>query len=343
MFVGLDVSLKTTSVCIVEADGSLVWEGRAESEPASLIKALTRWRDTITLVGIEACPLSEWLYGALVEYGFQTICIETRHAQRFLSSRPNKTDRSDARGIAEMRRLGHYRAVHVKSKASQLLRTALIARKKFVDHMLAVETTIRGLLKVHGLKLGAVHCCRFAAKVEAMLAEAPELRMAIAPLLEARNIMRKQRALLDRQLGAIARQDKVCSRLMTISGVGPIVSLMFKATIDDPARFKDSKSVAAHLGLTPRIFHSGEIDRSGHISKCGDRLMRHALFEAANSHLRRAKKWSTLRAWGVKLAQRIGARKACVAVARKLAIIMHGMWIEEKDFRFGQPPAAKVA
>jgi transposase len=130
---------------------------------------------------------------------------------------------------------------------------------------------------------------------------------------------------------------------MTVSGVGPIVSLLFKATIDDPARFKDSKSVAAHLGLTPRIYQSGEIDRSGHISKCGDRLMRHALFEAANSHLRRSKKWSVLRAWGVKLAQRVGARKACVAVARKLAIIMHRMWIEQKDFRFGQLPGAKAA
>jgi transposase len=156
-------------------------------------------------------------------------------------------------------------------------------------------------------------------------------------------MMRKQKALLERQLGLIARQDAVCKRLMTVSGVGPIVSLLFKATIDDPARFKDSKSVAAHLGLTPRVFQSGEIDRSGHISKCGDRLMRHALFEAANSHLRRSKKWSTLRAWGVKLAQRIGARKACVAVARKLAIIMHRMWVEDKDIRFGQPPSAKVA
>ena len=157
LFVGLDVSLKMTSICIVEADGSVVWEGKVESEPVPLVKALSRWRKKIRLVGIEACPLSEWLYGALVECKFTTVCIETRHAQRFLSSRPNKTDRSDARGIADMMRLGHYRPVHVKSKASQLLRTTLIARKKFVDHMLAIEDTIRGLLKVYGLKIGAVH------------------------------------------------------------------------------------------------------------------------------------------------------------------------------------------
>jgi transposase len=343
MFVGLDVSLKTTSICVVGADGALVWEGKVESEPTSLVKALARWRDQITLVGIEACPLSEWLYGGLVERDLQTVCIETRHAQRFLSSRPNKTDRSDARGIADMMRLGHYRPVHVKSKASQLLRTVLIARKKFVDHMLAIENTIRGLLKVHGLKLGNVHRGAFAARVETLLADAPDLRLAIEPLLEARNMMRKQKVLFDRRLGQMARKDEVCKRLMTVSGVGPIVSLLFKATIDDPYRFADSKAVAAHLGLTPRVYQSGEVDRSGHVSKCGDKLMRHALYEAANAHLRRSTKWSVLRAWGVKLAKRIGAKKACVAVARKLAVIMHRMWVDGADFRFGQRPAASAA
>jgi transposase len=343
LFVGLDVSLRTTSICVVEANGSVVWEGKAESGPALLIKALIGWRGEIALIAIEACPLSEWLYGALVESDFRTMCIETRHAQRFLSSRPNKTDRSDARGIAEMMRLGHFRPVHVKSKASQLLRTTLIARRKFADHMVAIEATIRGLLKVHGLKLGAVHRCTFAARMETLLADAPELRLAIEPLLEARNMMRKQKALLDRRLGQIARKDEVCKRLMTIPGVGPVVSLAFKATIDDPARFKDSKAVAAHLGLTPRIYQSGEIDRSGHISKCGDRMMRHALYEAANSHLRISKKWSVVRAQGMKLAKRIGAKKACVAIARKLAIIMHRMWIDGTEFRFGQPAAREAA
>lgn len=318
LFVGLDVSLKFTSICIVEADGSSVWEAKAESEPVPLVKALARWRDRITLVGIEACPLSEWLYGALVESGFQTVCIETRHAQRFLSSRPNKTDRSDAHRIATMMRLGHFRPVHVKSKASQLLRTRLIARKKFVDHMLAIEDTIRGLMKVHGLKLGIVHRSRFAARVEMLLADASDLRSAIEPLLEARNMMRNQKAVLDRQLAQAAREDVVCTRLMTVSGVGPIVSLLFKATIDDPTRFADSKAVAAHLGLTSRVHQSGEIDRSGHISKCGDKLMRHALFEAANSHLRRSKKWSALRAWGVKLVKTHRREKGMHCRCRKV-------------------------
>src|ERR1017187_3509517 len=187
-------------------------------------------------------------------------------------------------------RLGHFCSVHVQSKASQLLRTTLIARQKFVDHMVAIEQTIRGLLKVHGLKIGLVHRSAYAKRVDTLLVDAPELRMAIEPLLESRNVMRKQKVLLDRQLSKLARKDDVCKRLMTVSGIGPIVSLAFKATIDDPTRFKNSKAVAAHLGLTPRIFQSGEIDRSGHITKCGDRLMRHALYEAANSHLRLARR-----------------------------------------------------
>lgn len=338
VYVGLDVSLNSVSICVIDAAGDLIWRGKSLSEPASLLAALEPHRAEIQLTGIEACPLSEWLYGALAEAGIPVVCIETRHAQRFLSSRPNKTDRSDARGIAEMMRLGHFRPVHVKSRASQILRTTLRARHKFVEHLQSIELTIRGLLKVHGLKIGPVHRCTFAARVEALLAGAPELRLAIEPLLEARNVMRRQKVILDRRLSQMARADAVCQRLMTIPGVGPIVSLTFRSTIDEPDRFKNSKALAAHLGLTPRVYQSGELDRSGNISKCGDRMMRHALYEAANSHLRIAKKWSPLKAWGMKLAPRIGAKKACVAVARKLAIIMHRMWLDGTEFRFTSSP-----
>lgn len=338
LFAGLDVSLHTISMCIVDGNGKLIWEGKVASEPVPLMKALAPYRRKIKLVGLEACPLSEWLYGALVECRYETVCIEVRHAHRFLSSRPNKTDRNDARGIADMMRLGHFKPVHVKSRSSQLMRTMLAARKTFVDHMLEIEQAIRGYLKVYGLKIGAVHRCTFAARVEALLADLPELRAAIAPLLEARNMMRKKKKELDALLEKQARKDPVCKRLMTIPGVGPIISLAYKATIDDPQRFKVSKAVPAHLGLTPRIYQSGETDRSGHISKCGDRLLRHSLYEAANAHMRLSKKWSALRAWGMKLAKRVGTKKALVAVARKLAIIMHRMWMEGSDFEYGTAP-----
>jgi transposase len=231
----------------------------------------------------------------------------------------------------------------VKSRPSQVIRTTLIARKQFVDNMLSIEQTIRGLLKVYGLKVGAVHRCTFAVKVEALLADAPELQAAIGPLLEARNLMRKQKVVLDRRLHQMARADAVCQRLMTIPGVGPIVSLAYKATIDDPERFQSSKAVGAHIGLTPRVYQSGEVDRSGNISKCGDKLLRHALYEAANSHLRISKKRSVLKVWGVKLAKRVGNKKALVAVARKLAIIMHRMWVSGSTFQHGGPAMAAVA
>jgi transposase len=208
-----------------------------------------------------------------------------------------------------MMRLGHFKAVHVKSRASQLLRTMLAARKTFVDHMLEIEQAIRGFLKVYGLKLGQVHRYNFSAKVKALVADTPELAAALAPLLEARGMMRKKKKEIDRELEKRARQDTVCQRLMTIPGVGPIISLAYKATIDDPARFRSSRAVPAHLGLTPRIYQSGEMDRSGHISKCGDRLLRHCLYEAANAHMRVTRKWSALRAWGVKLAKRDGEQE----------------------------------
>ena len=332
VFVGLDVALNSVSICIVDESGAPVWQGKSPSEPPPLIAALLLHRENIVQVGIEACPLSEWLYGALRDAGFPVVCIETRHTQRFLSSRPNKTDRSDARGIAEMMRLGHYRAVHVKSLASQRIRTVLAARSRLVEQIIKIENTIRGLLKIYGLKVGSVHRCTFAARIEALLQRAPELRLGIDPLLEVRNVMRRQKVLLDRKLSLAARGDETCRRLMTIPGVGPIVSLAFKATIDDPSRFKNAKSVAAHLGLTPRIYQSGEIELVGNISKCGDMLMRHLLYEAANSHLRIAKKSSALKAWAMTLLPRIGAKKTCVAVARRLAIIMHRMWVDRTDF-----------
>jgi Transposase len=178
LYVGLDVSLRTISVCIVESKGKVVWEGKVLCEGPALIAALAPYRKKIKRVGIEAGPLSEWLFGILTECHFNAVCIEARHAHRFLSSRPNKTDRNDARGIADMMRLGHFKAVHVKSRASQLLRTMLAARKTFVDHMLEIEQAIRGFLKVYGLKLGAVHRYNFSAKVKALVADTPELAAA---------------------------------------------------------------------------------------------------------------------------------------------------------------------
>ncbi len=340
LFVGLDVSLRKTALCVVDEAGQIIAEGTALSEPPALIAKLAAWRDQIALIGIEACPLSEWLFAGLSSAGFEVRCLETRHAQRFLSTRPNKTDRNDARGIASMMRLGHFKPVHVKSRPAQFLRALLVGRSQIMSAMLQIENTIRGLLRVQGLKIGKVHRSRYGARVEDLCQSEPELLPAVMPLLEARQTMRDQLAKLDRSLVRATREDDVCRLLMTAPGVGPVTALAFKSTIDDPARFKSSKAVAAHLGLTPKVYQSGEIDRSGHISKSGDKLMRHLLAEAATSLLLRTRKWCALKAWGVRLARKVGTGKAIVAVARKLAIILHTMWVTGEEFRFGAADAA---
>lgn len=335
LFVGLDVSLRKTAICVVEADGTVVFEGTTLSEPAALTGKLATWRANIALVGIEACPLSEWLHAGLTEAGYDVRCLETRHTQRFLTSRPNKTDRNDARGIATMMRLDHFKPVHVKSRSAQLLRALLVGRRQVVDSMLAIENTIRGLLRVQGLKIGQVHRNRYSHRVIELCESDPELLPSIMPLLSARDTLREQLRKLDVAVARRARNDPICKLFMAIPGVGPLTSLAFKATIDDPLRFAKSKSVPAHLGLTPKVYQSGEIDRSGRISKSGDRLLRYLLAEAATSMLLRSNKWCALKVWGVKLAKRIGMSKAIVAVARKLAIIMHVMWMTGEEFRFG--------
>jgi transposase len=336
VFIGLDVSLSKTAVCVVDRDGTVLWQGKVPSEPSPLIARLSEWSGTIDLAGIEACPLSEWLHRGLREAGIPVVCIEARHV---------KTDRNDARGIAEMMRLGHYRAVHVKSPAAQAMRTTLAVRMQLVAAQLQIENTIRGLLKVYGLKIGAIHRNRFAARVSDLLgmASLPELAAAIEPLLRIRENMRAERKAFDRSFAALSRHDEVTRRLMTIPGVGPVTSLAFKATIDDTDRFITSKALGAHLGLTPRVYQSGEIDRSGHISKCGDRMLRHLLYEAASVLMTRTRKWSRLRAWGVSVAKRRGMKRATVAVARKLAVIMHRMWVTGGEFEFGSPAAAATA
>jgi transposase len=244
-----------------------------------------------------------------------------------------------------MMRLGHYRPVQVKSLAAQSMRTTLAARMQLVSSQLQIEGTIRGLLRIYGLKIGAIHRNRFAARVADLLEEAglPELSAAIEPMLRVREVMRAERKAADRILAGSARRSDLSRRLMTIPGVGPVTSLAYIATIDDPGRFGASKAVGAHLGLTPRVYQSGEIDRSGQISKCGDRMMRHLLYEAASALMTRTRKWSRLRAWGISVAKRRGMKRATVAVARKLAVIMHRIWVIGDVFEFGKPATAAKA
>lgn len=327
-FVGLDLSLKDTAISVVDARGLKVWTGKTLSDPESISHSLKPWIGDIELIGLEACPHSEWIFAGLSDVGLNVRCIETRHAQRFLSTRPNKTDRNDAEGIAQMMRLGHFKPVHVKSRTAQGIQTIIAARAQIVSTMVRLELTARDLIKKFGYKISRGGRVSFAERVRILIANEPDLCIAIHPLLDSRETLRQQKLTFDRMLYAMSKRNDVCRALMSVPGVGPVTSLAFLAIIDDPKRFSTSRSVGAHLGLTPRTYQSGEIDHNGHISKCGDKLMRHLLYEAAGVLLARTKMENPLKAWGVKIAKRAGTKRARAAVARKLSVIMHRIWLE---------------
>jgi transposase len=331
---GLDVSVKETSICIVDMEGRVIREMKVPTEPAAILAALAavpgRWKR----IGLEAGPLSQWLSGALAEAGLPVICVETRHMKAALSAQVNKTDRNDARGIAQMMRVGLYRPVHVKTQTSQERRMLLTGRKLLQAKALDIENDLRGTLKNFGLRIGPVSQAKFEARVLEVVDRHAGLLAIVTPLLAARRALREQFAVLHRQLLGLVRDDIVCRRLMSVPGVGPVAALAFRATVDVPARFRHSKAVGALFGLTPRKYQSGETDRTGRISKCGDAMMRTILFEAAQAMLTRTQRWSWLKAWGMKVARRRGMKKAIVAVARRMAIIMHRMWTDETEFRW---------
>jgi transposase len=246
----------------------------------------------------------------------------------------NKSDRNDAFGLARIMQTGWFKAVHVKTPGSHAVKALLVSRALLVKIKRDLENQIRGLLKNLGLVIGQAKMTVFATRAEALIADRPELAIAVRPLLEARSSIAHQLAELDRKVMKLARADSQIRAFMTTPGIGPITALLFKATIDDPTRFRRSRDVGAYVGLTPRHYASGEMDWTGRISKCGDALLRCYLFEAAGVLLTRVPKGSALKAWGMRLARRNGLNKAKVAVARKLAVILHRMWLDGSAFKW---------
>ena len=260
--------------------------------------------------------------------------------QAVLKAQINKTDRNDARGIAQMMRAGLYRPVHVKTLRSQKLRMLLTHRKLLQSKAIAIENDLRATLRNFGLKVGGVGTVKFEARIKELVEKAPDLMMLVEPLLVVRRALREQIGILHRRLLAIVRDDDVCRRLMTVPGVGPVVALTYRATVDVPVRFRNSKAVGAVFGLTPSKYQSGEINRTGAISKCGDEMMRAMLYEAAHILLVRSAKWSWLKVWAMQIARRRGLKKAIVALARRLAVIMHRIWVDGTEFRWTREAAA---
>jgi transposase len=339
-FAGLDVSVKATSVCIVDDTGKTIREVKAASEPEALLAVLNTPAYHFKRIGLEAGPLSQWLFSALAEAGLPVICVETRHMRAVLKAQINKTDRNDARGIAQMMRVGLYRPVHVKTLRSQKLRMLLVHRKLLQSKSIAIENDLRGTLRNFGLKVGVAGTTKFEARIKELVENLPDLAALVEPLLVVRRVLREQIAVLHRRLLAIVRNDEVCRRLMTTPGVGPVVALTYRATIDVPARFRNSRAVGAVMGLTPCKYQSGQSDRTGAISKCGDEMLRVMLYEAAQILLMRSTKWSWLKAWAMQVARRRGMKKAIVALARRLAVILHRIWVDGTEFRWTKQQAA---
>src|SRR6476661_289307 len=341
-FGGLDVSVKETSICIVDDTGRIVKEVKVASEPAALLKVLGNPTYRFKRIGLEAGPLSQWLFSVLAEAELPVICVETRHMHAVLKAQINKTDRNDARGIAQMMRVGLYRPVHVKTLRSQKLRMLLTHRQLLQSKAIAIENDLRATLRNFGLKVGMVGKVKFEARIRELVDNQPDLAVLVEPMLIVRQTLREQIVILHRRLLTVVRDDEVCRRLMTTPGVGPVVSLNSAATVDVPARFRKSKAVGAVFGLTCAKYQSGEVDRNGRISRCGDEMMRVMLYEAAQNMLR-SKKWSWLKAWAMQIARRRGMKKAIVALARRLAVIMHRIWVDGTEFRWTREQATAAA
>ena len=328
-YAGIDVSLEYSSVCVVDGAGKIIREQRIASEPEALIAWFRGLGFGLERIGLEAGPMSQWLYAALRAAGLAVELLETRHVRDAFKAMPVKSDRNDARGIAQLMRLGWFRPVHCKSMAAQEMRALLTARKLVQSKLLDVQMSLRGLLRGFGLKVGATTPSRFAGRIRDLVEGNATLEVIAAALLVVHETLRRELAGLEKRVRSIARSDGRVRLLMSTPGVGAIVALTYVAAIDDPARFKSSKGVGAHFGLTPKKYQSGETDITGRISKIGDEGVRTARYEAGHIILTQPLKGCTaLKSWAMRLANRAGMKKAKVALARKLAVIMHRMLVD---------------
>lgn len=339
-YAGLDVSLEQSSVCVVGFDGRIYREGKVSSDPDSLSSWLSKLDVCVDLVGLEAGPLSQWLYAGLEAAGFKVVLLETRHVKSSLSASRVKSDRQDARGIAQLLRMDWYQGVHCKSLDAQTARSLLVSRKLLLTKMLDLQSGIRGILRGFGLKVGRVNRRDFAERVRELVRDHGELSLIVAALLEARAILLRRFEDLDRRMLDVTRGDAVCRQLMTVPGVGAVTALSFRWSIDDPSRFRSSRLVGTYFGLTPRKYQSGEKDVSGRVTKIGDTMVRSTLYEAAHVMLTRVKRPSALKRWAMGVAKRRGHKKATVALARKLAVVMHRMWLDGTEFRYAKSEEA---
>jgi len=339
-YAGIDVSLEYSSVCVVDGSGKIVREAKMVSERKALISWCASLGFGLARIGLEAGPLSQWLYAAMKQAGLAVELLETRHVSDAFKAMPVKSDRNDARKIAQLMRLGWFRPVHCKSISAQKIRAMLTARKLVQSKLLDFENSLRGILRGFGLKVGKTTRTNFAGRIEELVQSHPNLQTIVQAMLRARAVLLAEFSGFEKHVRAMARLHEKARLLMSMPAVGTIVSLTFACAIDDPSRFTSSKQVGPYLGLTPKRYQSGETDYTGRISRHGDASAREALYEAAHLMLTKPiKHCSELKSWAMRIARRAGMNKAKVALARKLAVIMLRMLKDNVPFN----PAAKAA
>ena len=332
-FAGLDVSMEETHICVVDREGTIIHEATSGTSPDEITSALGNAPDCKRVV-FETGRMAPMLYHGLIKLGVPVVCVESRQAYQALKSlKANKTDRNDAQGLAHLARTGFFKQVHVKSLPAHAIRSLIAARKKLVGQRVTLENQIRGLAVVFGVRLPRGLSPAFVDQVLNMSNGVEGLSGAMRGLVAARAAVLAAIGAIDADIRRLSRASEACRQLMTIPGVGPITALAFAAAIDDPVRFVRSRDVGAYLGLVPRRHQSGEIDYVGRISKCGDKRLRTLLYEAANVMLTRYKAPLKLKDWAFAIAKRSTMRQARVALARRLAVIMHAMLRDGAEFK----------
>jgi transposase len=339
-FVGLDVSQKLTAICVIDDTGCKLWRGQCSSDPAQIELAVRRHTGDGARIGIETGPMTPWLVHELRGRALDVTCLDARHARAALKMQINKNDQNDAEGLVQIMRTGWYRSVHVKSFDSHRARALLGARAQLVGMTTRLSNHIRGVLKTFGMLPGAIRGLPFDRRVETLLADRDDVAPIVRPMLAAWRQLRRQIAAFDKAVRTLVKSSPACRLLMSVPGIGVLSALAYVSTVEDPTRFARSRAVGAHLGLTPRQYQSGEVDRSGRISRCGDTLARTLMYEAAVVLLTRVKRASSLKDWAQAIARRSGVGKARVALARKLSVILHSIWRSGEPFRWSKQSAA---
>jgi len=336
--VGLDVSQELTAICVVDENDRRLWRGQCVTDPEQIGRVLGKYAGDEARVGLETGPMTPWLVHELRGRGLDVTCLDARHAHAALKMQLNKTDQNDAEGLAQIMRTGWYRSVHVKSLDAHRARALLGARAQLVGMTTRLSNHIRGVLKTFDLLPDAMRGLPFDKRIDALLADRDDLAPIVRPMLAAWRQLREQTAAFDKAVRALAKASPICRLLMSVPGVGIVSVLAYVSTVEDPARFARSRSVGAHMGLTPRQYQSGEVDRSGRISRCGDTLARTLMYEAAVVILTRVKRASRLKDWAQAIAKRSGTGKARVALARKLSVILHSIWRSGEPFQWSEQP-----